>query len=86
MENLRERINKINEEIRASGVNDMTIKRALINFVRGYNDIPNEDPAKEGEDSAALRLLEAVLGKDNPAINAYIDFYNAAKNGDASIE
>lgn len=85
-ETIGQLISKINEEIRASGVNDITIKTALIHFVRGYNDIPNGDLAKIGEDDATLTLLEEVLGKDNAALPAYIDFYKAAKNGEVSIE
>ena len=86
MESLQELISRINEEIRASGVNDMTIKTALVHFVKGYDNIPNGDPARAGEDSAAFELLEAVLGANNPAILTYIDFYGAAKKGEASIE
>ena len=84
-ETIGELISRINEEIRASGVNDIVIKTALTHFVKAYNNIPGGDPAKAGEDSAALNLLEEVLGKDNPALPASIDFYKAAKKGDASI-
>jgi uncharacterized protein (DUF2252 family) len=86
MEDLGQLISRINDEIRASGVNDITIKKALLNFVKAYNDIPMGDPAKAGEDAEALNLIEAVLGEDNPAIPAYIDFYNAAKRGEVTIE
>jgi len=77
---------RINREIRASHVPDITIKKALLNFVIAYNDIPDGDPAKEAQDRAALNLLKTVFGEGSLAIPAYLDFYRAAKSGEASIE
>lgn len=79
-------IESINKEIRESGAADMHIKRALINFAKAYNTSPHGDAAKVGEDTAALEFLDAVFGANNPAIRVYIDFYDAAKKGEASIE
>jgi hypothetical protein len=85
-EKIKGLVEKINEEIKASGVPDIIIKKALINFVDSYKTIPEGDAAKIAEDNAAIELLESILGGDNPAIHVYIDFYNAAKRGEASIE
>ena len=83
---LLQSVRKVNNGIRASRVPDSTIKRALINFSTAHNDIPDGNPARAGEDSAALHLINIVLGEDNPAIPAYLDFYRAAKAGEVYFD
>lgn len=84
-DNLYLLVKRINSEVRQSGVNDLTLKTALMRFADAYRDIPPGDPAKVGEDSAAIEFLEDVLGKGNQAVTLYLDFYNALKKGEATI-
>jgi hypothetical protein len=77
---------RVNNEIRRCRVPDMTLKKIMFDFSRTHNDIPNGNPAQASHDLAVVHLLKIVFGEGNPAIPVYVDFYNAAKDGEASFE
>ena len=79
MKNLDNLIREINEEIKASGVSDPTLKKVMYDFATEYKKMPSGDPACASQDSAAIHFLTEIFHEDSNAMKVYLDFYNAAK-------
>ena len=88
-EGLQDIIKRILDEIKSSEVSDLSIKHGLIGFADSYKQLSSDERAGDAGrsyDSAALHFIETVVDRENMhVVQLYLDFYEAAKNGDVEI-
>jgi len=84
-DNLKEIVKKALDELRETGISDISVKRSLVGFAGSYNNVAVGEQVICYDD-AAEDFLEALFGRDSDSFKIYWKDYQAAKKGDISIE